>query len=51
VLVPNEVQGVRHENSIDRWKDKIGILQIPDHLANFNAIAPLRNFSEVSRAE
>jgi hypothetical protein len=44
VLLPNEVQGVRHENSIDRWKVEAGAPQIPQNLTNLDAVIPVRNF-------
>ena len=44
VLLPNEVQGVRHENSIDRWKAEARAPQIPQNLRNLDSVIPVRNF-------
>ena len=44
VLLPNEVQGVRHEDSIDRWKAEARVPQIPQNLTNLDSVIAVRNF-------
>jgi hypothetical protein len=43
-LLPNEMQDVCHENSIDGGKTEARTLQIPQNLSNFNSVMQVRNF-------
>jgi hypothetical protein len=51
VLLPNEVQGVCHENSIDRRKADARAAQIPQDLTNCDSVILVRNSLQRSLVE